>query len=114
MIFGVIRRGLGPYLWPAVLAALVASHGLVAVRAYSGGRDAADARHAAAKARLQAGLFAAGEDLSRRAAELEATRSEAAALAREIENEAMRDPDGNRPGIGPDGWMRLKRRWGSP
>lgn len=99
-------------------AALVAALGFAfwqygAVR-YSAGYDAAEADALEARLALQDDLFKSGQRIAALAAALEASRSEQAALVMELENAALQDPDGARPGIGSDGLQRLRSRWAAP
>ena len=59
-------------------------------------------------------LFKLGEDLSRRAAEIETLKREREQYVQEIENEALDSLGSGNPGIGTSGMQRLERRWGTP
>lgn len=108
-------------MWPmttisgalAALAVVAASYGVGRYHGHSAGFEASQEKFESDRAATQKRLTDAANELSMRALEIEAARDAQAELARTIEDEARNDPDGVRPGIGPDGLRRLNRRWGS-
>ena len=74
------------------------------------GAAAANARHAAAQARLQAQMIRAAEIASRKEAARLAAEVKAQQLQQELEDAARQDPHAGRIAIGPDSVRRLNRR----
>ena len=74
------------------------------------GLAAADARHVAEQARLQAQLVRAAEIASRREAARLAAVAKADQLSRELEDAARTDPLADRVSLGVDSVRRLNRR----
>lgn len=94
-----------------ILAALAAG---LAGYSYAAGVDAERARNDEARRATQQELFDLGEELSRKAAELEAAKAERQDLVQSLEAEAANAPGADRPGVGADGLQRLERRWSTP
>lgn len=97
----------------AALAILVVA-GLLIWRmdalAYSRGFAAAEAIHASDIAKERDRVAAAAEQASRKEAERLAVEAERDALARELEDAALQDPDAGRMCLGVDSVRRLQKR----
>lgn len=106
-MLGLIPR---PYLLLAVALAFVASNGVSFYRGYHTGRGFAEARQAAALVKAQAATAKAAEAALRAESERLAVQATADKLAQELEDEARKDPNANRIGLGVDGVRRLARR----
>lgn len=102
------------YLGAGLAVALAAGVWWYGHTRYQSGYAAAEAAAEADRIATQEELFKSGQRIAQLAAALEAAKSERANMAQELENAARQDPDGHRPGIGPDGVRRLERRWGAP
>lgn len=94
---------LAPYIAALALACGVWAHG------YRTGAARADARHEAAAAVIQKRLFAAADEMSRQAAEIEAYRAAQAAMVQEMEDAAEADPGACR--LSDAARVRLRARW---
>lgn len=99
-----------PWLIPALAAAFAVSNGVSFYRGWHTGATLAEARHTTELAQAQAVAFRAAEAASRAETERLAAQAAADRLARELEDEARRDPNAGQPALGLDSVRRLARR----
>lgn len=81
---------------------------------YNDGVEHEQAVQETARLKTQQTLFDLGENLSRKAAELETLKRERKDHVQSLEVEAMGAVGADRTGIGAGGLHRLEQRWGSP
>lgn len=99
-----------PYRVMALAGVLIVSNAVTAYRFYHTGYAIAEARQAAALVKAQAATAKAAEAALRAESERLAVQATADKLAHELEDEARKDPNANRIGLGVDGVRRLARR----
>lgn len=98
----------------ASAVAVVLAFGAGRLMGYNAGHAASEAAQEVARQATQKQLFQLGEELSRKATEIEAMDRERTARQKEFEDAARDAPGADRPGIGSDGVRRLQQRWGAP
>lgn len=99
-----------PYLILAVAALWLATAGVSFYQGYHTGATLTEARHAAEVQAAQEATMKAAEAASRAESERLAVQATADKLAQDLEDEARKDPNANRIGLGVDGVRRLARR----
>jgi len=107
LLLGLLgRRAMAGWALAALLAVTGGAYTLGRIQ----GAAAANARQAAARARLQTRMIRTAEIASRREAARLAAEQQVQQLSRELENAARTDPRADRIAIGADSVRRLNRR----
>lgn len=81
---------------------------------YNNGVDHEQAVQEKARLKTQQALFELGENLSRKAAELETLKQGRKSHVQSLEAKAMDAVGAGRPGVGVGGLRRIEQRWSSP